>query len=44
MHSVIAKNATLSQSSFMLLPVFIGVLSYIYHHKLNALKLRSVKN
>ena len=43
-YSVIAMGATVAQWSFMLLPVFIGALSYIYHHKLNAVKLQTVKS
>lgn len=44
-YSVIAKGATFAQWSFMLLPITIGVLSYIYHHKkLNAVQLQTIKN
>jgi hypothetical protein len=32
-YSAISTGATVSQWSFMVLPVTIGVLSYIYHHK-----------
>ncbi len=44
-YSVIAKGATLPQWGFMLLPITIGLLSYIYHHKkLNAIQLLTIKN
>jgi hypothetical protein len=44
-YSVIARGATFAQWSFMFLPVAIGVLSYIYHHKkLNAVQLQTIKN
>ena len=43
-YSVIAKGATFPQWSFMLLPITIGALSYIYHHKkLNAFQLQTIK-
>jgi hypothetical protein len=43
-YSVIAMGATVPQWSFMLLPMAVGVLSYIYQHKLNAFKLQAVTN
>lgn len=44
-YSVIKMGATFSQWSFMILPVAVGALSYIYHHKkLNAVQLQTIKN
>ncbi len=43
-YSIIAMGATFAQWSFMILPAGVGLLSYIYHHKLNALKLLTVKS
>ncbi len=44
-YSVIAMGATFAQWSFMLLPLTVGALSYIYYHKkINVLQLQTVKN
>ena len=44
-YSMIAKGATFAQWSFMVLPIAMGALSYIYHHKkLNAVQLQTIKN
>ena len=44
-YSVIAMGATFAQWSFMLLPLTVGALSYIYYHKkIGVLQLQTVKN
>ena len=44
-YSVIRMGATLPQWGFMILPITIGALSYIYHHKkLKAGQVQTIKN